>query len=53
MAKNDLRYELKRYAVNLGLAESIDKVTGTDSAEVLDFINTKLEEKKAQEQALE
>ena len=44
--KHDIRYQLKRWAVIQGLAESIDQVPGYDTAEVMDFINTKLEAKK-------
>lgn len=47
MVKNDVKYQIKRYAVNLGLAEKIDAVPGNDVAEVWDFINTKLEEQAA------
>lgn len=47
MDKKDVKYQIKRYAVNQGLAASIEEVPGNDVAEVWDFINTKLEEQAA------
>lgn len=47
MYKKDVKYQIKRFAVNQGLAASVDEVPGNDVEEVWDFINTKLEEQAA------
>lgn len=48
MYKKDVKYQIKRFAVNQGLAASVDEVPGNDVEEVWDFINTKLEEQAAE-----
>ena len=50
MGKANVYDELKRLAVNLGYAKSVDEVPGEDKADVLAYINDSMEAAASQKE---